>query len=94
VFDGRYRDFPLGLFVLPAVGYALLALAGIEPVGARRREEAFLAVVVPLLAAIVLAQELGISPVAWLWLGLSALPGLAVLLPSRRSAYQQHGADQ
>lgn len=94
VFDGRYRDFPLGLFALPTVGYALVALAGVEPVGTRRREEAFLAVVVPLLAAIVLAQELGISPVAWLWLGLSALPGLAVLLPSRRSAYQQHGADQ
>jgi glucan 1,3-beta-glucosidase len=94
VFDGRYRDFPLGLFALPAVGYALVALAGVEPVGARRREEAFLAVAVSLLAAIVLAQELGISPAAWLWLGLNALPGLAVLLPPRRIAHQQHGADQ
>jgi glucan 1,3-beta-glucosidase len=94
VFDGRYRDFPLGLFALPAVGYALVALAGIEPIGARRREEAFLAVAASLLAAIVLAQELGISPVAWLWLGLNALLGFAVLLPRRRSAHQQHGADQ
>ncbi|HEX5304507.1 MAG TPA: glycoside hydrolase family 17 [Dyella sp.] len=94
VFDGRYRDFPLGLFELPAVGYALVALAGVAPDGARRREEVFLAAAVLLLAAIVLVQERGLSPVAWLWLGLNALLGLAVLLPPRRSAHQQHGAEQ
>ncbi|HET6431923.1 glycosyl hydrolase family 17 protein [Dyella sp.] len=91
VFDGRYRDFPLGLFALPAVGYALVAMLGRAWPGERRREETFLAVVVPLLAAIVLAQELAISPVAWLWLGLNMLAGFAVLWPA---AHQQHRAEQ
>lgn len=88
VFDGRYRDFPLGLFALPAVGYALVALAGIGVAGARRREDVLLAVAIILLAALVLIQERGINPVAWLWLGLSVLLGAAVLLPPRRVAHQ------
>ncbi|ODV05585.1 MAG: glycoside hydrolase family 17, partial [Rhodanobacter sp. SCN 68-63] len=91
---GRYRDFPLGLFALPAVGYALVALAGIGVAGARRREDVLLAVAIILLAALVLVQERGINPVAWLWLGLSVLLGAAVLLPPRRVAHQQHGTGQ
>ena len=46
VFDGRYRDFPLGLFALPCVGYALLALLDARaPECSRCAEERFLAAV-------------------------------------------------
>ena len=70
------------------------ALAGIGVAGARRREDVLLAVAIILLAALVLVQERGINPVAWLWLGLSVLLGAAVLLPPRRVAHQQHGTGQ
>ena len=73
VFDGRYRDFPLGLFALPAVGYALLALLGRDAMAPSLREERFLAVLLAVLGLAVLVQELGRSPVAWLWLGLNVL---------------------
>ncbi len=78
VFDGRYRDYPLGLFALPCLGYALLAAshrseATLPPL----REERFLAAWLPLLAIVVLLQEAGLSITAWLWLGLN----LALTLP-------------
>ncbi|MBU6248858.1 MAG: glycoside hydrolase family 17 [Xanthomonadaceae bacterium] len=73
VFDGRYRDFPLGLFALPAVGYALLALLDRAALAPSSREERFLAGWLPVLGAIVVVQEMGLNPVAWLWLGLNVL---------------------
>jgi glucan 1,3-beta-glucosidase len=79
VFDGRYRDLPLGLFELPCVGYALVAwLSGRSPF-MPRLEERFLAVCLPLLGAAVVWQESGLTPVAWLWLGLNLLIALPVL---------------
>jgi exo-beta-1,3-glucanase (GH17 family) len=74
VVDGRYRDFPLGLFLLPCAGYALSGWlsdrrAPVMPL----LEERFLACVLPLLAATVLLQESGLTHVAWLWLGVNLL---------------------
>ncbi len=81
VFDGRYRDYPLGLFLLPCVGYAL-AGGLTEPCkrAMPRLEERFLAAGLPWLGVIVLVQEAGLNPVAWLWLGLNLLLAMPVLL--------------
>ncbi|OOG53646.1 glycoside hydrolase family 17 [Rhodanobacter sp. C03] len=81
VFDGRYRDFPLGLFMLPCVGYALTGwLSDRREASMPWLEERFLAMSVCLLATVVLAQEAWLTPVAWLWLGLNLLIALPVLL--------------
>ncbi|MEW5833801.1 MAG: glycosyl hydrolase family 17 protein [Pseudomonadota bacterium] len=90
VFDGRYRDFPLGLFALPAVGYALLALPGRMTLAPSSREERFLAGVLPVLGAIVVVQEMGLNPVAWLWLGLNVLLALPVWLARPRGIALAH----
>ncbi|OOG49681.1 glycoside hydrolase family 17 [Rhodanobacter sp. C01] len=80
VFDGRYRDFPLGLFMLPCIAHALVGwLAGRHAMSMPSLEERFLAVVVPVLAVVVLAQEVWLTPVAWIWLGLNLLIALPVL---------------
>jgi exo-beta-1,3-glucanase (GH17 family) len=84
VFDGRYRDFPLGLFVLPGAGYALAGwLCDRRKVAMPLLEERFLAAWLPPLAAVVVMQEAGLTPVAWLWLGLNLLLALPVLLDWR-----------
>ncbi|WP_426687246.1 glycoside hydrolase family 17 [Rhodanobacter ginsengiterrae] len=80
VVDGRYRDFPLGLFLLPCAGHALLGW-----LSDRRRpplpllEERFLACVLPLLAVVIVVQEAGLTVVAWLWLGVNLLLAVPVL---------------
>jgi glucan 1,3-beta-glucosidase len=94
VFDGRYRDFPLGLFALPCVGYALLALLRREA-SAPSLEQRFLAVVAPLLGAVIVAQELCQNVVAWLWLALCLGAAAPVWIDGRRArrlAAQQHQA--
>jgi hypothetical protein len=74
VVDGRYRDFPLGLFLLPCAGYALVGwLSDSNAVAMPLLEERFLACVLPLLAVLVLMQETGLTVVAWLWLGVNLL---------------------
>jgi glucan 1,3-beta-glucosidase len=81
VVNGRYRDFPLGLFLLPCAGYALVGwLADRDALSMPLLEERFLAILLPLLAAIVVLQEAGLTPVAWLWLGLNLLLALPVLI--------------
>jgi glucan 1,3-beta-glucosidase len=80
VFDGRYRDFPLGLFALPCIGYALLD--GLVARGATAwplLEERFLAAWVPVLAAVVVFHEAGLTFEAWLWLGLNVALAWPVL---------------
>ena len=85
VFDGRYRDFPLGLFMLPCAGYALVGwLADRREVAMPMLEERFLAGWLPLLAIIVVIQEAGLTPVAWLWFGLNLGLALPVLIDWRR----------
>jgi glucan 1,3-beta-glucosidase len=79
VFDGRYRDFPLGLFALPCVGYALAAW--VNPRQPRPAvEHRLLAALLPALATLVVVQEAGLSLIAWLWLGLNLALALPVLL--------------
>lgn len=81
VFDGRYRDFPIGLFAIPCFGYALFGwISGCRAGAKSLLEERFLAALLPLLAAIVVIQEAGLSPVAWLWLGLNGLMAGSVLI--------------
>jgi hypothetical protein len=76
VFDGRYRDFPLGLFALPCVGYALAFWLQPRP-ASPPLEQRVLAAALPLLATLVVVQEAGLNLTAWLWLGLN----LALALP-------------
>jgi glucan 1,3-beta-glucosidase len=85
VFDGRYRDFPLGLFALPCIGYAVLGwLDRGRNLLAPLAEERFLAFWLPALATVVVAQELGLDVSTWLWLGLN----LAIALPILIGWYQ------
>lgn len=80
VFDGRYRDLPMGLFALPCIGYALVALLS-DRHEARMPmvEERFLAACLPLLAATVVFQNAGQSPIAWCWLAFNAAMAAPVL---------------
>ncbi|TBR36250.1 MULTISPECIES: glycosyl hydrolase family 17 protein [Dyella] len=85
-FDGRYRDFPMGLFALPCVGYGLVAwLDRFPETPGLALEERFLACWLPALAAVVVIQEIGLNPVTWLWLGLNLAIALPVLIGWRRS---------
>ena len=75
VFDGRYRDFPLGLFALPCVGYALAGWLDHRP-ARPPLEHCLLALLLPALGTLVVVQEVGLSLTAWLWLVLNlALAG-------------------
>lgn len=89
VFDGRYRDFPLGLFALPCVGFALAGwLDGCRETPGLAVEERFLAFWLPALAAVVVVQELGLNTVTWLWLGLNFAIALPVFVAWRRARLQ------
>lgn len=91
VFDGRYRDYPLGLFALPCIGYALCACVR----GGRAMpplESRFLACLVPLLAIDVLVQERGITHAAWLWLALNLALAWPVLRAWRGARLQAQQA--
>jgi len=92
VSDGRYRDYPLGLFALPAVGYSLLAWLGTNKAPLPLLETRFLACLVPLLAAIVVLQENGITQAAWLWLALNIALAWPVLHRWRQARLQAQQA--
>ena len=79
VFDGRYRDFPLGLFALPCVGYALAGWLDPQPTPPPL-EHRLLALLLPVLGTLVVVQEVGLNFTAWLWLGLNLALALPVLL--------------
>lgn len=86
VFNGRYRDFPIGLFAMPAVAFLVLALLRtredpLKPL----LEERLLAIWLVLLGAAVVVQEVGASAVAWGWLLLNVAMALPVLLAWRRA---------
>lgn len=84
VFDGRYRDFPLGLFALPCAGYALTAWLD-ERRRMPSREALFLATWLPVLGGAVVAMQLGENPVTWLWLLLNVLLAASVFAARRRA---------
>ncbi|MEO8748627.1 MAG: glycoside hydrolase family 17 [Rhodanobacter sp.] len=92
VFDGRYRDYPLGLFALPGVGYTLLAWLGTRKAIMPLLEARFLACLVPVLAVIVVAQEHGITLAAWLWLMLNLALAWPVLHDWRQARLQAQQA--
>jgi exo-beta-1,3-glucanase (GH17 family) len=98
VFNGRYRDFPVGVFAMPAIGFALLALlrerASLQ---APILEERLLALLVPVLGVLVAGQEAFINPTAWLWAGVNVLVAIAVLRAwrgGRLQPYQPQAANK
>jgi glucan 1,3-beta-glucosidase len=75
-FDGRYMDFPMGLFLLPCIAYGVFGLLTHER-SMPSAEQRFMACVGPLLAIVPIVDEAGMSKVTWLWLGLN----LAIAVP-------------
>jgi glucan 1,3-beta-glucosidase len=91
VFDGRYRDFPLGLFALPCLGFALAGQMASRGEGKPMLEERFLAFWMPALAAVVVVMELGLDTSTWLWLVLNLALALPVLRHWLRASRQPVG---
>ncbi|GLQ49062.1 glycoside hydrolase family 17 [Dyella flava] len=81
-FDGRYLDFPMGLFLLPCVAYGVFGLLTHER-SMPSAEQRFMACVGPLLAIAPVVAEVGMNKVAWLWLGLNLAISLPVLVAWR-----------
>ncbi|TCV96130.1 exo-beta-1,3-glucanase (GH17 family) [Luteibacter rhizovicinus] len=90
VFNGRYRDFPVGLFALPCIGFGLL---GILRTRADRLlpliEERMLAILLVLLGITVVGQELAANAVSWLWCGLNLAIAIPVLLAWQKARNAQ-----
>ncbi|RDS83244.1 glycosyl hydrolase family 17 protein [Dyella psychrodurans] len=84
-FDGRYLDFPMGLFALPCIGYAVFGLLTREHV-MPSVEQRFLACAGPVLAVVPVVQEVGMNKVAWLWLGLNLVIALPIYINWHRHA--------
>ena len=86
------------MFWPPALGYLLASLLDVRDAVLPSVEARFLACVMPLLAAMAVVQEIGLSPPAWLWLGVNLALGGAVLVDWRRAsrlqAHQAQAADQ
>ena len=88
VFDGRYRDFPIGLFALPCVGFFFAGWLSTVAYRLPMVEERLLACALPLLGITVVIEEAGMNAVAWLWLVLNLALALPVLLAWRRVRLQ------
>jgi exo-beta-1,3-glucanase (GH17 family) len=87
VFNGRYRDFPIGLFALPCIGFLLLALLRTrEDVLMPLVEERLLAIIIAVLGVAVVVQELGANAVSWGWMVLSLSLSVPVLAAWRRAS--------
>ncbi|CAG0965542.1 hypothetical protein MTYP_00970 [Methylophilaceae bacterium] len=72
VFDGRYRDFPLSLYMLPAVQFGLVLGAAGLSIGAMSRNYRAIALLAAIYAALALWPE-PLNQHALLWLGLTLL---------------------
>ncbi|SEM43751.1 Exo-beta-1,3-glucanase, GH17 family [Luteibacter sp. UNCMF331Sha3.1] len=80
VFNGRYRDFPIGLFAMPCIGFFVLALLrSREGLAKPIVEERLLSLSLVVLAAAVVVQETGVNAVSWGWLLLNLALALPVL---------------
>ena len=87
VFNGRYRDFPIGMFALPCIGFLILALLRTrDSVVMPLVEERLLAIWLVLLGAGVVVEELGANAVSWGWLLLNLALALPVLKAWRRAS--------
>ena len=99
VFDPRYRDFPLALYTIPALGYALLSWTALAPPHTAMRdrrphlqvEERWMAYWLLPAAAWIAVYEGPYNPHAMWWSALCVVFSLAVLLPefiaTRRRRY-------
>ena len=86
VFNGRYRDFPIGLFALPCIGFFVLGLLRTrEDVLMPLVEERLLAIWLVLLGGAVVVQEIGVNAVSWGWLLLNLALAVPVLSAWRRA---------
>lgn len=89
VFDARYRDFPLPLYAIPIIGFALLGLIGLAQRKTTKRdprprtgpEERVLAAWLIPAAAWIAYHEGGGNPYALTWSALCVLFAAAVLAP-------------
>jgi glucan 1,3-beta-glucosidase len=81
-FDGRYLDFPMGLFLLPGVAYGVFGLLTHEQ-SMPSAEQRFMACAGPLFAIAPVVAEVGMNKVAWLWLGLNLAIAVPVLVAWR-----------
>lgn len=89
-FDSRYRDFPIEWLLVPAVGYALLAILG--PPKSRQddaREEWLLALVILATLPPIVAIEGFANLHALAWVVICALLALSVGLPWKGSAMRR-----
>ncbi|MFC3652498.1 glycoside hydrolase family 17 [Dyella humi] len=97
-FDGRYMDFPMGLFLLPCVAYGMFGLLTHE-LSMPSAEQRFLACIGPILAIAPVVQEAGMNKVTWLWLGLNLAIAVPILVAWRCHAvrlqpHEAQAADQ
>ncbi|MBK7234537.1 MAG: glycoside hydrolase family 17 [Sterolibacteriaceae bacterium] len=86
-FDPRYRDFPIEWLIVPALGFALLAIVG--PSKSREddaREEWLLALVIVAMLPAIMAIERLANLHALAWVALCALLALSVGLPWKGGA--------
>ncbi|QAU24731.1 glycoside hydrolase family 17 [Dyella sp. M7H15-1] len=81
-FNGRYMDFPMGLFLLPCVAYGVFGLLTHER-SMPSAEQRFMACAGPLLAMAPVMVEVGMNKVAWLWLGLNLAIAVPILVAWR-----------
>ena len=91
VFDGRYRDFPIGLFALPCLGYAALAWVQPDATIWSLLEQRFLAVMLMLLSSVIVIEEHGQNLVVWFWLGLSLALTMPLWISTTRVSSQPSG---
>ena len=79
--DPRYRDFPVAVFVVPAVGYGLLALVRGRPVLAPAPEECSIAVLIAVSACGIALQEGWQNAQALEWCGVCLVFAASVIVP-------------
>ena len=75
LFNARYRDFPVSMFLIPAAAFALIRLP------AARREEKAVAVLLAASSAGVLVNEGILNTHAWLWAAVGILLAAETFIP-------------
>lgn len=78
LFNSRYRDFPVSMFLIPAVGFALLRLPEAP------REQKAVAALLGLTAIGMQINEGWLNTQAWVWTAAGLLLAVATLIADRR----------